>query len=155
MKIITGQRVPAAGGPDQVVVEKVVHGRGDRALRIEVLGLLVLEGLEAGIDALLAAAGELGVPRIHFGVTTGELLGLMAAAGAEVVGVDWRTPLDAARTRVPAGTVLQGNLDPALPAAGWAATEPAADDRSVPVIQAWDERAMISSNKAARRLGSR
>ena len=77
---------------------------------------------------VLAAAGELGVPRIHFGVTTGELLGLMAAAGAEVVGVDWRTPLDAARTRVPAGTVLQGNLDPALPAAGWAATEPAADD---------------------------
>ncbi|HNA35363.1 MAG TPA: uroporphyrinogen decarboxylase, partial [Microthrixaceae bacterium] len=49
---------------------------------------------------VLAAAGELGVPRIHFGVTTGELLGLMAAAGAEVVGVDWRTPLDAARTRV-------------------------------------------------------
>lgn len=77
---------------------------------------------------VLAAAGELEVPRIHFGVSTGELLGLMARAGAEVVGVDWRTPLDAARTRVPTGTSLQGNLDPALPAAGWAATEPAAND---------------------------
>jgi len=77
---------------------------------------------------VLAAAGELGVPRIHFGVSTGELLGLMAAAGADVVGVDWRTTLDAARTRVPAGTALQGNLDPALPVAGWDATRAAADD---------------------------
>ena len=48
--------------------------------------------------------------------------------GAEVVGVDWRTPLDVARTRVPDGTVLQGNLDPAIVAAGWEATEPAALD---------------------------
>ena len=74
------------------------------------------------------AVGELGVPRIHFGVITAELLGLMAEAGAEVVGVDWRTPLDVARTRVPDGTVLQGNLDPAVVAAGWEATEPAALD---------------------------
>ncbi len=75
---------------------------------------------------VLSAVADLGVPRIHFGVSTGELLGLMARAGAEVVGVDWRTPLDVARTRVPEGTVLQGNLDPALVAAGWAATAPAA-----------------------------
>ena len=77
---------------------------------------------------VLTAAAELGVPRIHFGVSTGELLGLMAAAGAEVVGVDWRTPLDVARTRVPDGTVLQGNLDPAIVATGWDATEPAVLD---------------------------
>jgi uroporphyrinogen decarboxylase len=75
---------------------------------------------------VLAGVADLGVPRIHFGVSTGELLGLMARAGAEVVGVDWRTPLDAARSRIPAGTVVQGNLDPALVAAGWDATEPAA-----------------------------
>jgi uroporphyrinogen decarboxylase len=62
---------------------------------------------------------DLGVPRIHFGVGTGELLGLMASAGADVVGVDWRVPLDVARTRVPAGTALQGNLDPALCFAPW------------------------------------
>ncbi|MFM7508064.1 MAG: uroporphyrinogen decarboxylase [Actinomycetota bacterium] len=75
---------------------------------------------------VLAAVADLGVPRIHFGVSTGELLGLMADAGAEVVGVDWRTPLDLARSRVGSETILQGNLDPALVATGWDATEPAA-----------------------------
>ena len=53
------------------------------------------------------------VPRTHFGVGTGELLGAMGEAGPEVVGVDWRIPLDDAATRVP-GKVLQGNLDPAM-----------------------------------------
>lgn len=53
------------------------------------------------------------VPRTHFGVGTGELLGAMGEAGPEVVGVDWRIPLDDAAGRVP-GKVLQGNLDPAL-----------------------------------------
>ena len=43
---------------------------------------------------VLARAGALGVPRIHFGVGTSNLLGLMGEAGADVVGVDWRTPLD-------------------------------------------------------------
>lgn len=62
---------------------------------------------------------ELGVPRIHFGVTTGELLGLMAEAGADVVGVDWRVPLGAARERVGPDTAVQGNLDPAVCLAPW------------------------------------
>jgi uroporphyrinogen decarboxylase len=68
---------------------------------------------------VLAAAGEWGVPRIHFGVDTGELLGAMAEAGADVVGVDWRVHLDDARTRVPADRALQGNLDPAVCLAPW------------------------------------
>ena len=38
----------------------------------------------------------------------------MAAAGPEVVGVDWRTPLDEARRRLGPDAVLQGNLDPAI-----------------------------------------
>jgi uroporphyrinogen decarboxylase len=75
---------------------------------------------------VMDGVADLGVPRIHFGVSTGELLGSMAEAGAEVVGVDWRTPLDVARGRVPAGTALQGNLDPAVVAAGWGPTEPEA-----------------------------
>jgi uroporphyrinogen decarboxylase len=62
---------------------------------------------------VLAAVGELGVPRIHFGVGTGSLLGLMGEAGADVVGVDWRTPLSSAIPLV-GDRAVQGNLDPAL-----------------------------------------
>lgn len=61
------------------------------------------------------------IPRIHFGVGTGELLGAMSEAGSEVVGVDWRVPLDKAAERITAATgpkVLQGNLDPAILFAG-------------------------------------
>ena len=71
----------------------------------------------AGSDAVqtarvLAAAGDLGVPRIHFGVGTGELLVDMGAAGADVVGVDWRIPLDEADRRLGHRYAVQGNLDP-------------------------------------------
>ncbi|MFN2495563.1 MAG: uroporphyrinogen decarboxylase [Pseudonocardiaceae bacterium] len=69
-----------------------------------------------------------GLPMIHFGVGTGELLGAMAQAGADVVGVDWRVPLDVAAQRVRAArpygpVVLQGNLDPAVLLAGWPVVE--------------------------------
>ena len=67
-------------------------------------------------------AGVEGViPRIHFGVGTGELLPAMAEAGPEVVGVDYRVSMDAAAARVHAAHgahSLQGNLDPALLFAG-------------------------------------
>ncbi len=63
---------------------------------------------------MLAGTGDLGVPRIHFGVGTGELLDLMADAGADVVGVDWRVPLSVARRRIGPGKAVQGNLDPAI-----------------------------------------
>lgn len=69
-----------------------------------------------------AVAGY-GVPRIHFGVGTGELLGLMGEAGADVVGVDWRVPLDEAARRVGPGKALQGNLDSAVLFAPTAAVE--------------------------------
>ena len=60
-----------------------------------------------------------GVPRIHFGVGTGELLGLMGSAGADVVGVDWRVPLAQASRRIGPAYAVQGNLDPALLGAPW------------------------------------
>jgi uroporphyrinogen decarboxylase len=63
------------------------------------------------------------VPRIHFGVGTGELLAAMRGAGADVVGVDWRLPLDEAARRLGPGAVVQGNLDPALLGADWPVLE--------------------------------
>jgi uroporphyrinogen decarboxylase len=75
----------------------------------------VLPHSRAVLEPLAAA----GVPRIHFGVGTGELLAAMRAAGADVVGVDWRVPLDEAAGRLGPGAVVQGNLDPALLLADW------------------------------------
>ncbi|GAA2358454.1 uroporphyrinogen decarboxylase [Streptomyces cuspidosporus] len=69
--------------------------------------------MPASAKVFEAVAGY-GVPRIHFGVGTGELLGLLGEAGADVVGVDWRVPLDEAARRVGPGKTLQGNLDPAV-----------------------------------------
>jgi len=62
---------------------------------------------------VLETIGRRGVPRIHFGVGTGEILDLMGEAGAEVVGVDWRVPLAEGVRRV-GGRCVQGNLDPTL-----------------------------------------
>lgn len=59
-----------------------------------------------------------GVPRIHFGVNTGELLELIAGTGADVVGVDWRVRIDRVRARLGDSVALQGNLDPATVIAG-------------------------------------
>ena len=70
---------------------------------------------------ILRAIDDAGIPRIHFGVGTGEILGAMSEAGSEVMGVDWRVPLDVAATRIAAASgpkVLQGNLDPAMLFAG-------------------------------------
>jgi uroporphyrinogen decarboxylase len=68
---------------------------------------------------VFAALAASGVPRIHFGVGTGELLRLVGEAGADVVGVDWRVPLDEAARRAGPGKALQGNLDPAILFAPW------------------------------------
>ncbi len=99
------------------------------------------------VFAELADLAAEGVPRAHFGVNTGELLGLMASVDCEVVGVDWRVPLEVAAQKIMAhkggatrGTqpaqsqpaqsqpaqyqsvqcqTLQGNLDPAACLAPW------------------------------------
>jgi uroporphyrinogen decarboxylase len=73
--------------------------------------------------AVFAALAGYDVPRIHFGVGTGELLDLMRAAGASVVGVDWRVPLDVAAARIGGRTPVQGNLDPAVLMADWPVIE--------------------------------
>jgi uroporphyrinogen decarboxylase len=70
------------------------------------------------VKRVLTDIAGTGAVSIYFGVTTGELLEAMAEAGPDVVGVDWRVPLDRARRRVGAKPV-QGNLDPAACLAPW------------------------------------
>jgi len=77
---------------------------------------------------ILEGLADLEVPRIHFGVGTGELLTLMRVAGADVVGVDWRTPLDRAWERVGHEVGVQGNLDPAACLVPWETVERKAVD---------------------------
>jgi uroporphyrinogen decarboxylase len=75
----------------------------------------VLPALRTILDGL----APLSVPRVVFGVGAGELLSTFAEAGADVVGVDWRVPLDVARSRVGPGVAVQGNLDPTACLAPW------------------------------------
>jgi uroporphyrinogen decarboxylase len=87
---------------------------------------------------ILAGVGQShpDVPRIHFGVGTGELLHDMAQAGADVVGVDFRVPLDEAVRRIGPGKAVQGNLDPTVVFA------------PTPVVRAMTER-VLEQAKAA------
>jgi uroporphyrinogen decarboxylase len=73
---------------------------------------LVRPASAAVLDAVASVAPR--VPRIHFGVGAGELLADLGEAGADVVGVDFRIPLDEAARRTRYRHALQGNLDPAL-----------------------------------------
>jgi len=72
---------------------------------------------------VLGGLADAGVPRIHFGVGTALLLEAMGEAGADVVGVDWRTPLDRAAAQIGGSKSVQGNLDPALVFAPWPVIE--------------------------------
>ncbi|KGJ72174.1 uroporphyrinogen decarboxylase [Cryobacterium roopkundense] len=66
---------------------------------------------------------ERNVPIVHFGVGTGELLKEMHNIGADVVGVDYRVPLDEANRRLGGRVPVQGNVDPALLSAPWPVLE--------------------------------
>jgi uroporphyrinogen decarboxylase len=78
--------------------------------------------------AVLAGVADLGIPMVHFGVGTGELLVAMRDAGADVMGIDHRVPLDSANSRLGGRTPLQGNIDPALLFAGSKALHAQASD---------------------------
>jgi uroporphyrinogen decarboxylase len=80
------------------------------------------------VRAIFAGLVELDVPMIHFGVGTAEILEPMRDAGATVVGVDWRTPLDRAWERLGPEVAVQGNLDPAAVLAPWEVVERKAVD---------------------------
>jgi uroporphyrinogen decarboxylase len=106
----------------------------------EIIGDYLLAQVEAGVDvvqvfdswvgALNAAdyrefllphtrrifesVAPTGVPTIHFGVGTGSILGEMREAGGDVIGADWRIPLDEAWAQIGHDRGIQGNLDPTL-----------------------------------------
>jgi uroporphyrinogen decarboxylase len=63
---------------------------------------------------IFQALAPTGVPGIHFGVGTGSILRELREAGGDVIGADWRTPLDEAWERIGYDRGVQGNLDPTL-----------------------------------------
>ena len=109
-------------------------------LAAEIVGEYLVAQVEAGVDAvqvfdswvgaldardyrefvlphtrrIFEAVAPLGVPTIHFGVGTGAILAELREAGGDVIGVDWRLPLDAAWERIGFDRAIQGNLDPTL-----------------------------------------
>ena len=63
---------------------------------------------------VFAALKPTGVPTIHFGTGTSTILPELAEAGGDVIGIDWRLPIDIAWQQVGADKAVQGNLDPTL-----------------------------------------
>ncbi len=76
-----------------------------------------------GVSSTSSAETHPSVPRVLFGVGTGELLASMATSGCTVVGLDWRVPIDEARKRIGPHLAVQGNLDPALCLTPWPIVE--------------------------------
>ena len=74
---------------------------------------------------LFDAVGGLGVPSIHFGVSTAGILRQQASAGGDVIGLDWRIALDEGRQLV-GDRAVQGNLDPTLLLGPWDGVEESA-----------------------------
>ena len=77
---------------------------------------------------ILAAVAALGVPTIHFGTGTSALLSTMVEAGGDVIGLDWRIPLDEGWALVGEERGVQGNLDPATLLGPWRRVEAGARD---------------------------
>ena len=91
---------------------------------------------------LFAGLEGFDVPVIHFGVGTGELLGEMAVSGGDVLGIDWRVPIDEGWERVGHDRAVQGNLDPAALGAPWQLVE---RKRSRSSIESMDATVMCST----------
>ncbi|MHB8288374.1 MAG: uroporphyrinogen decarboxylase [Acidimicrobiales bacterium] len=72
---------------------------------------------------IFAGLEDLDVPRIYFGINTSDLLSRMSTAGADVIGVDWRIGIAAARERIGNELGIQGNLNPATCLGPWETVE--------------------------------
>ena len=95
-------------------------GAGAQAVQLfdSWVGCLAAEDYEARVlphsRFVFDAIADLGAPRIHFGTQTAGLLEMMAAAGPDLVSLDWRVPLDTGWRRIGHDKGVQGNLDPSL-----------------------------------------
>ncbi len=79
-------------------------------------------------ERVLSRLREAGVPTIHFGTGNATLLPVMAEAGGDVIGLDWRVPLDTGWASVGEERGVQGNLDPILLLGPWPRVEAVARD---------------------------
>jgi uroporphyrinogen decarboxylase len=77
---------------------------------------------------LVRALQKTGVPIIYFGTETTALLAAMKETGAEVIGLDWRVPLDEGWRSLGGRGAVQGNLDPVLLFADWKELKPRTED---------------------------
>ncbi len=82
------------------------------------------------VRSIFEALKDMGVPLLSFGTGTAGLLELIAEAGGDVIGLDWRVNLDDGWRRVggPARVAIQGNLDPAVLLAPWEVVRAEAED---------------------------
>jgi uroporphyrinogen decarboxylase len=71
--------------------------------------------------------GAVQAPTIHFGTGTTHLLREMKAAGGDVIGLDWRVPIDRCWESLGSGRGVQGNLDPAVLLGRWERVEASTD----------------------------
>ena len=111
------------------VAAKVRHGADVVQLFDSWVGALSpadYEEFVAPWSARILAAVD--APTIHFGTGTASLLRSMAAAGGDVIGLDWRIPLDRGWEEAGAERGVQGNLDPAALFAPWERLAAATDD---------------------------
>jgi uroporphyrinogen decarboxylase len=82
----------------------------------------------AHVTDLVKRLQQTGVPIIYFGTDSATLLPSMKESGAEVVGLDWRIPLDEGWRQMNFEGAVQGNLDPVLLFADWKEIQPRAED---------------------------
>jgi uroporphyrinogen decarboxylase len=80
------------------------------------------------VTAMVKQLHETGAPIIYFGTDSATLLPAMKESGAEVIGIDWRIPLDEGWARLDHAAAVQGNLDPVLLFAGWKELKSRAED---------------------------
>ena len=111
-----------------ILMEKLVTVIADYAAQQVAAGADVIQVFDSWVGALsptdyrayvlapttdlITRIRALGVPVIYFGVDTASLLPAMREAGADVLGLDWRTPLDQAWRALGHSVAVQGNLDP-------------------------------------------